>query len=169
MSDWAADVDAITRIIPHRYPVLLVDRVTEVDPGRTLTALKAVTVGEPCYRRAPAHGGPARFHYPRPLLVESWAQAAVLLAVWNTPNPDVTTGKVELAGAIDRIAFHRPVLPGDLLEHRVRVVRAVGDTTILAGETRCDGDLVAEVGHFIVALRPLASVAPPLAPDHAGH
>ncbi|AXL91912.1 beta-hydroxyacyl-ACP dehydratase [Streptomyces sp. CB09001] len=167
MTAWAADTDAITRIIPHRYPVLLVDRVTRVDPGRTLTALKAVSANESCYRGVPAHGGPARFHYPRPLLIESWAQAAVLLAVWNTPNPDVTTGKVELAGAVDEVAFHRPVTPGDLLEHRVRVVRAVGDTTILAGGTHCDGAPVTEVGHFIVALRPLASVAPPLAPDHS--
>ncbi|MFF5428027.1 MULTISPECIES: 3-hydroxyacyl-ACP dehydratase FabZ family protein [unclassified Streptomyces] len=155
-----ADTAAITRIIPHRYPMLLVDRVTAAVPGSELTAVKAVTVAEPVYRRLPPDAGPDAFRYPRPLLVESWAQAAVLLAVWDTPNPDVTTGKVELAGAVDRVVFHRPVHPGDVLEHHVEVVRAVADTTILAGRTLVDGLPAVEVGHFIVALRPLDSLVP---------
>lgn len=155
----SADIAGITRIIPHRYPVLLVDRVTAVVPGERLTAVKAVTVNEPPYRRVPAGAASDGFRYPRPLLVESWAQAAVLLAVWDTPNPDVTTGKVELAGALDRMRFHRHVYPGDVLEHQVRVVRAVGDTTMLEGRTLVDGSVTFEIGNFIVALRPLASVA----------
>ncbi|MEV5974985.1 hypothetical protein [Streptomyces sp. NPDC051921] len=160
-----ADTAGITRIIPHRYPMLLVDRVTAAVPGARLTAVKAVSVAEPPYRRLPPGAGSDAFRYPRPLLVESWAQAAVLLAVWDTPNPDVTTGKVELAGAVDRVRFHRPVYPGDVLEHRVGVVRAVGDTTILAGRTLVNGRTAVEVGHFIVALRPLDSLvsAPPTA------
>ncbi|MFB6889890.1 hypothetical protein ACFCX4_11310 [Kitasatospora sp. NPDC056327] len=159
-----ADTVAVAGIIPHRYPILLVDRVTRLDPDRTLTAVKAVTANEPCYAGLTEDHGPHRYHYPRPLLAESWAQAAVLLACWNTPNPDVTTGKVELAGAFDDIAFHRPVTPGDLLEHHVRVVRAVGDSTILAGGTRVAGRPVADFGHFIVTLRPLADLLAPAAP-----
>ncbi|WP_328941237.1 beta-hydroxyacyl-ACP dehydratase [Streptomyces sp. NBC_00250] len=157
----SADVAGITRIIPHRYPMLLVDRVTAAVPGERLTAVKAVTVNEPHYRRVPAGAPSAGFRYPLPLLVESWAQAAVLLAVWDTPNPDVTTGKVELAGALDRMRFGHPVYPGDVLEHEVHVVRAVGDTTLLAGRTLVGGSTALEVGNFIVALRPLSDLAHP--------
>ena len=146
--------DAIKRIIPHRYPILLVDRVLEVRPGRELTAIKAITVNEPHYRDI----GAGDHAYPVPLLIESWAQAAVLLAVWEQPNPDVLAGKIELAGAIKDLTVGVPVHPGEVLRHRVRLVRGVGDTAILAGETDADGGRVLTVGHFVVALRDLAEL-----------
>ncbi|MFI0370694.1 3-hydroxyacyl-ACP dehydratase FabZ family protein [Actinomadura sp. 1N219] len=150
-------VDAIKRIIPHRHPILLVDRVLSVEPGVRLTALKAVTAAEPCYADVPDDADHA---YPSSLLIESWAQSAVLLAVWEQPNPDVLAGKVELAGAINDIRFERPVHPGEVLRHEVRMVRAVADTAILAGETTADGATVMSVGHFVVALRPIEALGP---------
>ncbi|MEE6259663.1 3-hydroxyacyl-ACP dehydratase FabZ family protein [Plantactinospora sonchi] len=150
----------IRRIIPHRYPILLVDRVTEVVPGSRLTARKAITSAEPAYARMDETAGPGGYAYPVPLLIESWAQAAVLLAVWDTPNPDVLAGKVELAGAINNIRVAGPVQPGSVVEHRVELVRAVGDTSILAGETWCDGRLVLAVHHFVLALRSIDVLRP---------
>lgn len=150
-------VAAIKRIIPHRHPILLVDRVLSVEPGARLTALKAVTAAEPCYA---AVADDADHGYPASLLIESWAQAAVLLSVWEQPNPDVLAGKVELAGAINDVRFERPVHPGDVLRHEVRMVRAVADTAILAGATTVDGAPAMSVGHFVVALRPIDVLGP---------
>ncbi|MEO3743379.1 hypothetical protein [Plantactinospora sp. B5E13] len=150
----------IRQTIPHRYPILLVDRVTEVVPGRRLTARKAVTSAEPAYARLDDTADDSGYAYPVPLLIESWAQAAVLLAVWDTPNPDVLAGKVELAGAINNIQVTGPVPPGGVLEHRVGLVRAVGDTSILAGETWYDGRLVLAVHHFVLALRSIDVLRP---------
>ncbi|MBX6767589.1 MAG: hypothetical protein IRY90_10630, partial [Actinomadura rubrobrunea] len=139
----------IKRIIPHRFPILLVDRVTEVVPGDRLTAVKAVTCNEPCYAEADGD-----YAYPAELLVESWGQAAVLLACWEQPNPDVLQGKVELAGAIEGVRFGAPAYPGDVLEHQVRMVRSVGDTAIVEGHTTAaDRGTVLEVGRFVLALR----------------
>lgn len=150
-------VAEIKRIIPHRYPILLVDRVSEVVPGVRLTASKAVTCNEPCYEGL-ADAPPEKYAYPTPLLIESWAQAAVLLACWEHPNPDVVAGKIELAGALEDVRFRTPAFPGDVLEHRVRLVREIAGTSILEGVTVVGDSTVLEVGHFVLALRSLATV-----------
>jgi len=152
-------VGEIVRRIPHRYPILLLDRVLEVEPGHRLTAQKAVTVAEPCYRGSGEATGD--WAYPVALLIESLAQAAVLLAVWEQPNPDVLAGQVELAGGMREVRIHRPVYPGSVLEHRVELVRSIGDTAILAGRTIVDDETVLEVGHFVLALRDVETLRTP--------
>ncbi|MCW3817592.1 beta-hydroxyacyl-ACP dehydratase [Micromonospora sp. DR5-3] len=151
----------IKQTIPHRFPILLVDRVVEVVPGERLRALKAVTGAEPAYADVAQDAPESAYAYPVPLLIESWAQAAVLLAVWETPNPDVLAGKVELAGAINDIRVHAPVFPGSMVEHQVEIVKAIGDTSILAGRTLCGGEPILEVNHFVLALRDISLLAGP--------
>lgn len=145
--------DHIKSLIPHRYPILLVDQVSEVEPGRHLLARKAVTVSEPCYRSIADNAALELYAYPISLLLESWAQAAVLLACWETPNPDVLAGKVELAAGIRDVEFFAPVYPGEVLEHRVDLVKSVGDAAIVAGHSHVGGRKVLEIGQFTVALR----------------
>jgi 3-hydroxyacyl-[acyl-carrier-protein] dehydratase len=140
-------VAEITRIIPHRYPVLLVDRVADVVPGVSLTGYKAVTAVEPCYREA------SDFAYPFGLLLESWAQSAVVLVQWEKPNPSVLTGKAVLISSIKDVALLGAVHPGDVVTHRVRVVRALDDAAIVAGESFVGDRQVLRVGQFMVALR----------------
>lgn len=139
----------IAEILPHRFPMLLVDRVTELEPGRGLTALKAVTVNEPWYRELPAGHG-----YPAVLLIESWCQAAGVLAAWDSPNPDVLSGQVMLFGSMSGIRFHGEVLPGDVVEHHVRLVRALSDTVIFEGESLVAGRRVLEAERVVMAMRP---------------
>lgn len=157
--DQSVGVAEIVRRIPHRYPILLLDRVLEVAAGYRLTAQKAVTVAEPCYRAAGT--ATSEWAYPVALLIESLAQAAVLLAVWEQPNPDVLAGQVELAGGMREVRMHRPVYPGDVLEHRVELVRSIGDTAILAGRTTVAGQPVLDVGHFVLALRDVETLRTP--------
>ncbi|MCJ0871753.1 3-hydroxyacyl-ACP dehydratase FabZ family protein [Streptomyces sp. AP-93] len=153
-------VDRIKSTIPHRTPILLVDRVGEVVPGEHLTAYKAVSGNEPCYAALPADAPASAYAYPNALVIESWAQAAVLLSVWEQPNPDVLAGKVELAGAINGVEISGRVHPGEVLEHRVRLVRAVDDTAILAGETLAGGRPVMSFQTFVVALRDVTELLP---------
>lgn len=164
--------DRIRAVLPHRHPMLLVDRVLHLEPGVGLRAIKAVTASEPWY--AALDQDPARpvtgpdYAYPHALLVESWCQAAGVLATWARPHPDVRTGRVMLFGAISAITFGAPVLPGDVLEHRVVLDREVGDTVIFSGSALVDGTPVMTVGRVVVAFRPAESlrVDAPTGPPH---
>ncbi len=89
----------------------------------------------------------------------------MLLSVWENPNPDVLAGKVELAGSIGDAVIGERAYPGDVLEHRVRLVKSVDETAILAGETLAGGREVLRIGSFVVALRDVTELLP--APDRA--
>ncbi|GIG63037.1 3-hydroxyacyl-[acyl-carrier-protein] dehydratase FabZ [Longispora fulva] len=146
--------DEIRTLLPHRYPMLLVDRVTSLAPGQALTATKAVTANEPWF----ADG--RSLAYPQVLLIESWCQAASLLAAGGPLDTAGGDRPVPLFGAISRIAFHRPVGPGDLLEHRVRLLRALSDTWMFEGETTVDDETVLTVERVTIALRPGTELRP---------
>ncbi|MGY0070581.1 3-hydroxyacyl-ACP dehydratase FabZ family protein [Streptomyces sp. QTS137] len=146
--------------LPHRYPMLLVDRVTQVEPGHSLTALKAVTCNEPWYANLGPDTPEEGFGYPKSLMVESWCQSAGLLATWDAPNPDVLTGQVMLFGGMTGVEFHRTVLPGDVMEHRVLAGRRVDDTVMFEGESLVDGKTVMTVGRIVMAFRPADVLRP---------
>jgi 3-hydroxyacyl-[acyl-carrier-protein] dehydratase len=153
-------VAEISKVVPHRDPILLLDRVVEVVPGERLTVLREVRGTEPCYQRLGAAAAGREHAYPVTLIVESWAQAGVLLATWDRPNPDVLVGMVGLAGAINDVSFFGPVYPGDVLEHRVRLVKVVGDSVILEGETVVGDTTVMRIGQFVETQRPVSALRP---------
>ncbi|MFJ6215764.1 3-hydroxyacyl-ACP dehydratase FabZ family protein [Streptomyces sp. NPDC092296] len=147
-------VAEIRRVVPHRHPVLLVDQVVEVEPGTRLRARKAVSAAEPCYAGIEEDAAPGRHAYPTGWLLESWAQAAVLLVCWERPNPDVLTGTVALLAGLKGVRVSGAAWPGQLVEHEVRLLRDLGGTAILTGETRCEGRLLLEIDEMTIALRP---------------
>jgi len=149
----------IKRIIPHRFPVLLIDRVGEVEAGKRLTAYKAVTGCEACYRELDDDAGPEDYAYPISLVLESWAQAAVLLAGWERPNPDVLADKAELLSMIGKTRLLAPVFPGDVIEHRVRLVRAVDDAAICTGAAFVGDQKILEVGTYTLARSRVGALA----------
>jgi 3-hydroxyacyl-[acyl-carrier-protein] dehydratase len=149
-----ADIKAL---LPHRYPMLLIDRVDRVVPGESLRATKAVTGNEPCFAHL-AEG--ARHAYPPTLLIESWCQAAGVLVVLDMPNPDVLAGRVTLFGAIKDLELAAPVWPGDVLEHRVVAQKILSDAALMEGETFVDGRCEMRVGQIVIALRPAADLNP---------
>ncbi|GLZ32196.1 hypothetical protein Lesp02_43840 [Lentzea sp. NBRC 105346] len=150
----------IRRVLPHRYPMLLVDAVTELVPGERITARKAVSVNEPWYAGLPDDLRAEQLAYPEVLLVESWCQAAGVLATWTDPNPDVLAGKVMLFGGISDVEFLRPVLPGDVLEHRVTVQRALPDTVMFEGDCVVGDEVVMTVSRVVMAFRPAEVLRP---------
>jgi 3-hydroxymyristoyl/3-hydroxydecanoyl-(acyl carrier protein) dehydratase len=141
----------IRSLLPHRYPMLLLDRVIEVVAGESLQAIKAVTINEPCYATLADDADQA---YPPALMVESWCQAAGVLACLEQPNPDVRTGRVTLFGSITNLDLPGQAYPGDVLRHTVRLARLVSDAAVLEGETTVDGTTIMTVGGITIALRP---------------
>ncbi|MGF1663942.1 MAG: hypothetical protein ACFCVG_16025 [Kineosporiaceae bacterium] len=144
----------VTGILPHRYPMLLVDRVLHLDPPRTLLAAKAVSAGEWPYEHAGTTTG-----YPWPLVVESWCQSAGVLAAADRPNPDVLSGQVMLFGGISGITLGAPVRPGDVLVHRVQLDRDLGDVLMMSGSSEVDGRTVMSVDRITMAMRPADALA----------
>jgi len=126
----------IMRIIPHRYPFLLVDRVVELEPGRRVVAIKNVTANEPQFT---GHF-PDRPIMPGVLMVEAMAQAGAV-AVLTLPE---YAGKLALFAGIDECRFRRTVLPGDTLRMEVTVEKLRGMFGRAKGVASVDGDVACE-------------------------
>ena len=138
MSSEKLDIEEIMRQVPHRYPMLLVDRVLECEAGKHVIALKNVTVNEPFF---PGHF-PHRPVMPGVLIIEALAQAAGLLAfktVGAVPNENTKFYFV----AIDNARFRKPVVPGDQLILKVHFRRAFKGIWKFDGVAEVDGKVVA--------------------------
>jgi 3-hydroxyacyl-[acyl-carrier-protein] dehydratase len=134
------DVEAIQKILPHRPPFLLVDRVVTLEPGARLVAWKGVTMNEPFF----VGHFPGKPVMPGVLILEALAQACALLAVKSMgPDEDVEE-KITYLMSIDGAKFRRPVVPGDRLELHVEVVKRKGAVWKQKGTAVVDGQTVAE-------------------------
>jgi 3-hydroxyacyl-[acyl-carrier-protein] dehydratase len=130
------DVNEIRRILPHRYPFLLVDRITELEPER-IVGIKNVTVNEPFF-----NGHFPDFPVmPGVLIVEAMAQTAGVLVLKTIPDRE---SKLVLLVSIDAARFRRPVVPGDQLRIEMTVIRRKGSVAKMAGKATVDGKVVAE-------------------------
>jgi 3-hydroxyacyl-[acyl-carrier-protein] dehydratase len=132
----AMDVTAIMARIPHRYPMLLVDRILEVEPGRRIVGLKNVTMNEP-YFQGHFPGHPIM---PGVMVVEAMVQVGGVLASLM-PGAE---GQTAFFAAIERCRFRRPVRPGDTLITEVTVVRLRSRVGQMAATARVDGVVVAD-------------------------
>jgi UDP-3-O-[3-hydroxymyristoyl] N-acetylglucosamine deacetylase/3-hydroxyacyl-[acyl-carrier-protein] dehydratase len=130
------DVGTIMKILPHRYPFLLVDRVLEHEPARRVVAVKNVTCNEPFFQ---GHW-PGRPIMPGVLIIESLAQAAGIL-IADIVDPAV---KVAMIVAIDRVKVRRPVVPGDQVRLEVMAQRLKNSTAEVYGEAKVEGNVAAE-------------------------
>ena len=132
------DIERILQILPHKWPFLLVDRVTEVLPGQVVRGHKCVTINEPWFLgHFPQH--PVM---PGVLILESLAQIGGILAYATDPF-DLSQSFMYFLG-IDRAKFRRPVIPGDRLDLEVRVVHHRENVWKLKGVASVDGTLCAE-------------------------
>jgi 3-hydroxyacyl-[acyl-carrier-protein] dehydratase len=147
-----ADIKAI---LPHRDPILLVDDVEGGGSPEGLVGVKAVTPGEPSFAGLRADD---EHIYPQVLMVESFCQAAGVLAAQGRPNPDVLNGKVTLFGAIKGVRFHATVRPGDVMRQGVSAVKITADAAVFQGHTFAGGRPVMTVGQIVIALRPASAV-----------
>jgi 3-hydroxyacyl-[acyl-carrier-protein] dehydratase len=126
----------IRSILPHRYPMLLVDRIVESAPGR-IVGIKNVTANEPFF----AGHFPGFPVMPGVLIVEAMAQVAGVLVLQDTPARD---DKLVFFASIEEAKFRKPVLPGDTLRIEVEILRRKETVVKAKGVARVEGAVVAE-------------------------
>lgn len=132
------DIQRILRILPHRAPFLLIDRVTELEPRVSARALKCVSYNEPFF---PGHF-PGHPIFPGVLIVEAMAQLTGVLAYASEPFD--ATQKVMYFLGIDSAKFRKPVVPGDRMTLDVRVLRRRSNIWKVAGTASVDDAIVAQ-------------------------
>lgn len=130
------DIHEVLKYLPHRQPFLLVDRVIEMELGKSLVALKNVTYNEPFF----AGHFPSRPVMPGVLMIEALAQASAILAYKST-NATPDDGTLYLFAGIDNARFRRVVEPGDQLTLSVKVLRSKSGIWKLEGQAHVDGEL----------------------------
>ncbi|GAB3261080.1 hypothetical protein [Kineosporia babensis] len=139
------DRAAIAGIVPHRPPILLADQVSELVPGRRATVHHTVP-DEPVWLE------PVGEFLPPALLLESWAQAALVMLLAENPHPDVNVGGVPVAGTAERVTFGPRVRPGMRIDHEITFVRNLGGMSIVRGGSRVNGVPVLEIGRLVTTL-----------------
>ena len=132
------DISKVMELLPHRYPFLLVDRVIEIEQGRSLSAIKNVTINEPFFQ---GHF-PDQPIMPGVLILEAMAQATGLLAF--SEMGEAHKSKLYMLVGIDKSRFRGQVVPGDQLELKVTLKRNMRGIGIFECRAYVGGELVAE-------------------------
>ncbi len=142
------DIEGIQKLLPHRPPFLLVDRVVSFEQGKKLVGWKGVTMNEPFF---PGHF-PAKPVMPGVLILEALAQSAALLAMMSLGPAN--SGKLTYLMGIDSARFRRPVVPGDRLELHVEVTKVKGSVWKEKGTAMVDGQVCAEAEFMAMLVDP---------------
>jgi UDP-3-O-[3-hydroxymyristoyl] N-acetylglucosamine deacetylase/3-hydroxyacyl-[acyl-carrier-protein] dehydratase len=132
-----ADIQNIMKVLPHRYPFLLVDRILEVEPGKRIVGLKNVTINEPFF---PGHF-PGHPVMPGVLIVEAMAQTGGMMLMDAVEDPE---SKVVYFMSLDKVKFRKPVVPGDQLRFELEMLKFRGKTCRMRGVAYVEGQPVAE-------------------------
>jgi len=135
------DVVEIQKILPHRFPLLLIDRVTDIVNNEKLLGFKNVSIGEQVFEgHFPGHP-----IYPGVMILEGMAQAGGILAFKSMDMTEAEAAeKVVYFMSIDKAKFRSPVRPGDRLEYEISVIKNKGAIWVLQGKAYVDGSLVSE-------------------------
>lgn len=130
------DINQIMEIIPHRFPMLLIDRVEEVEPGKKITGYKNVTINEPFFQ---GHY-PGKPIMPGVLIIEALAQLGAVAIL----SMDEYKGKTPIFGSIKNAKFRKMVIPGDVLKLEVEMIKIKGPAGIGRAVATVDGKKAAE-------------------------
>jgi UDP-3-O-[3-hydroxymyristoyl] N-acetylglucosamine deacetylase/3-hydroxyacyl-[acyl-carrier-protein] dehydratase len=131
------DVEDIMKVLPHRYPFLLVDRILELEPGKRVVGVKNVTINEPFFEgHFPGHP-----IMPGVLIIEAMAQVGGMLLLGAVPDPQ---SKVVYFTSLNNVKWRRPVKPGDQLRFELDMLQVRGMMCKMQGVAKVDGETVAE-------------------------
>ena len=130
-------IEEIMRVLPHRYPFLLVDRIVEIDGNARIVGLKNVTINEPFFQgHFPGHP-----IMPGVLIIEAMAQVGGMLLMGGLEDPE---SKVVYFMSLDNVKFRRPVKPGDQIIFEIDLTQARGRVCKMHGVAKVDGEVVCE-------------------------
>ena len=142
------DIKEIQRVLPHRYPFLLVDKILEIELGKRIVGIKNVTINEPFFQgHFPGH--PVM---PGVLIIEAMAQVGGVLAFKSTEEKMDISHKLVYFAGIDKAKFRKPVLPGDQLRFELEVIHVkepywkLKGIAMVDGKKVCEAELMAMVG-----------------------
>ncbi|MFZ5826682.1 MAG: 3-hydroxyacyl-ACP dehydratase FabZ [Bacillota bacterium] len=134
--DYPLDIKQIMATIPHRYPILMIDRVVEMEPGKRVVAIKNVSANEPVFQgHYPGHP-----IFPGVLIIEAMAQSGAV-ALLSLPE---WAGKMPIFAGMDEVKFKKPVVPGDQLRLEVEIVNMRRGLGIGTGKAYVGDELKAE-------------------------
>ncbi|MEO6447420.1 MAG: bifunctional UDP-3-O-[3-hydroxymyristoyl] N-acetylglucosamine deacetylase/3-hydroxyacyl-ACP dehydratase [Gemmatimonadaceae bacterium] len=130
-------IEDIMKVLPHRYPFLLVDRVLEYEAGKRVVGLKNVTINEPFFQgHFPGHP-----IMPGVLIIEAMAQVGGILLMGTVPDPE---SKVVYFTSLDKVKWRKPVRPGDQIRFELDILQIRGPVCKMKGVAKVDGNVVAE-------------------------
>jgi len=130
-------IEDIMKVLPHRYPFLLVDRILEIEEKKRIVGLKNVTINEPFFQgHFPGHP-----IMPGVLIIEAMAQVGGMLLMGSVDEPE---SKVVYFMSLDNVKFRRPVKPGDQIRFELEIVQIRGMVCKMRGVGKVDGEVVAE-------------------------
>ncbi len=130
-------IEDIMKVLPHRYPFLLVDRILEFEENKRIVGLKNVTINEPFFQgHFPGHP-----IMPGVLIIEAMAQVGGMLLLGTFEDAE---SKVVYFMSLDNVKWRRPVKPGDQLRFELELTQVRGRVCKMRGEAKVDGELVAE-------------------------
>ncbi len=129
-------IEEIKSLLPHRYPFLMIDRVLELIPGKTITAIKNITANEPQFL---GHF-PLEPIMPGVLMIEAMAQAAGIL-VFRSDDMQVADGSAYYLAGVDKARFKRPVVPGDQLRIEVEFLKSKRGIYVFDGKCYIEDQL----------------------------
>ncbi|MFD6325631.1 3-hydroxyacyl-ACP dehydratase FabZ family protein [Streptomyces sp. NPDC058442] len=143
----------IRRILPHRHPVLLVDRVLEIEPGARIVATKTVTGSEPCYAALDEDLPASAYAYPTSLLVESFGQSGAVLWLYSAAAQGEQREGTLIFGSARDVTITGSAYPGDVLRHVVEIDRIIGDNAFMRGEIWVGDRRIATLGSVLAVVR----------------
>jgi beta-hydroxyacyl-ACP dehydratase FabZ len=131
------NIEDIMKVLPHRYPFLLVDRILEFEEGKRIVGIKNVTINEPFFQgHFPGHP-----IMPGVLIIEAMAQVGGMLLMTAVEDPE---SKIVYFMSLDNVKFRQPVKPGDQLRLELELLQIRGNVCRIAGAAKVDGKVVCE-------------------------
>lgn len=143
----------IAGLLPHRYPMLLVDSVYKLEMNEQIVAAKNITRNEACYSHMQFNEHKHQMNYPYSLMFESFGQTACILMAKSVDEMTLSN-KIMIFGSVKDVEIFGDAYPGERLEHTVRLVAFKNDTAFVEGEIRTEERLVLRIGLATLAFRP---------------